>query len=172
MPRRKISVEQAFQVLEEAGIQVQVRSVKETIQPEKVQHPDIFKNTQSDKTILRKVGNTAVTVKLFAKHSIGSGGSIVVGSDGKRVENAGVQTYGPGVCTVPVHLVEQLLYADAQARAADERMLEREQRSYLITQKISVDGQRVNVGVQVPNEIFNDGFGNLPSDFVHIIRGR
>lgn len=171
MPRKKISIEQAFQVLEEAGIQVQVQSVKETAAPVKVQHPDIFKNKQADNPVLQKIGSNSVKLKLFAKHSIGSGGFLVAGPDGKQIENAGVQTYGPGVCTVPAYLVEQLLHADAAARAADERMLEKEQRSYLITQRISSDGQRVNVGVQVPNETLDGGLGNLPADFMHMIRG-
>lgn len=171
MPRKKISIEQAFQVLEDAGIQVQVKSVKEEPVPVKVQHLDIFKNKQPDKAVIQKVGSAAVKIKLFAKHSIGSGGFLVAGLDGRQIENSGVQTYGPGVCTVPITLVDQLLYADAQARAADERMLEKEQRSYLITQRINSSGQRANVGVQVPNEILGGGLGNLPYDLMHVIRG-
>lgn len=171
MPRKKISIEQAFQVLEDAGIQVQVKSVKEEPLPVKVQHPDIFKNKQQPESAVQKVNNTTVKIKLFAKHSIGSGGFLVAGSEGRQIESAGVQTYGPGVCTVPIALVDQLLYADAAARAADERMLEKEQRSYLITQRISVDGQRANIGVQVPNEILDGGLGNLPYDLMYVIRG-
>lgn len=168
MPRKKISIEEAFQVLEQAGIQVQVQSVKEPVVPVKVQHPDIFKNTQPDKTVLHNMGNTAIKVKLFAKHSVSCGGSFTVGPDGKQIEGAGTQTYGPGICTVPRSVAEQLLHADAAARAADERMLEKEQRSYLITQKVTADGQKGNVGVLVPNELLNGGLGAVPADFMHI----
>jgi len=169
MPRKKISIEQAFQVLEEAGIQIQVKSVKEqptSVAP--VQHPNIFKNTQPDKTILQKVNTTTVKVRLFAKHSIGNGGNLVAGENGKQVENSGVQVYGPGVCDVPKYLLESLLYADAQARVADERMLEREQRSYLITQRISGVGQRANIGIRVPDGTL-DSLGDLPYESMYRI---
>lgn len=171
MPRKKISIEQAFQVLEDAGIQVQVKSVKEEPVPVKVQHPDIFKNKQQSESIVQKINNTTAKIKLFAKHSIGSGGFLTNGPDGRQIEHAGVQTYGPGICDVPMTLVDQLLYADAAARAADERMLEKEQRSYLITQRISSSGQRANVGVQVPNEILDGGLGNLSYDLMYVVRG-
>lgn len=171
MPRKKISIEQAFQVLEDAGIQVQVKSVKEEPVLVRVQHPDIFKNKQNSEAIVQKVSDITVKIKLFAKHSIGSGGFLTNSPDGKQIEHAGVQTYGPGVCVVPIALVDQLLYADAQARIADERMLEKEQRSYLITQRINNDGQRANVGVQVPNEILDGGLGNLPYDLMYVVRG-
>jgi len=94
---------------------------------------------------------------------------LTVSETGKQVENAGVQIYGPGICTVPRYLAEQLLHADAAARAADDRMLEKEQRSYLITQRVTTDGQRANVGVQVPNEMLDGGLGSLSADFMYVL---
>lgn len=168
MARRKISIEEAFAVLQSAGIPVQVKPAviiadQQTSQPAKKRKGQIFKVPP-----LKPVPNM-VSITLFAKHSIGSGGTMHGTGEEKHVEQAGVVTYGPGVCYVPTHLAAQLLHQDAAARQQDERMLDREQRCYLVVQKRSASGQSINVPMQVtsldPSEMFN-----APSQFVHYIR--
>lgn len=171
MPRRKISIEEAFKVLEEAGIPLQVKQ-GDTVLPERIpvdtntQHAPIAK--QADVSRLTK--GKLVKVTLFAKHSVGSGGVATVHDGEKMVEHAGVQTYGPGVCVVSAELASHLLSADAAARAADARMLEREQRSYLIVQRVSNDGSRANVGLSVPDGFLDERLGSLPLELMHIVR--
>src|SRR5437870_803439 len=111
MPKRKMSIEDAFKVLEEAGISLQVRQ-QEAVLPERIPVNEAVHVTKvvtaSPKPVLGKL----VKITLFAKHSIGSGGVTTVHDDEKMVEHAGVQTYGPGVCTVSAELASHLLSAD------------------------------------------------------------
>lgn len=166
MPRKKISIEEAFKVLEEAGIPIQVRPTIPATQPVvemKSRKGQIF-DTSPKVTPSKKY----MEVTLYAKHSVGSGGSMVVKEGEKQVENAGVQSYGPGRFTVPIELASHLLYADAQARRADDNMLSKEQKSYLVVARIGGDGQRVNVGVQVDNSLFDD-IGSVPNNLSYRI---
>lgn len=170
MPKRKISIEDAFKVFEEAGIPLQVKQA-DTVQvlPDRIPvDADVRTVKRADVSQLTK--GKLVKITLFAKHSVGSGGVAVVHDGEKMVEHAGVQTYGPGVCIVTADLASHLLSADGAARAADARMLEREQRSYLIVQKMSADGSRANAGMQVPDGFLDERLGSLPLELMHLVR--
>jgi len=162
MPRRKISIEDALRVLEEGGIPLQVKPVAE--QPA-VTLSDRAKAKQPASPVSSKL----IKITLFARHSVGSGGRMVQTDDEKHVESAGVESYGPGICVVPVALASHLLHADRAARDADAKMLEREQRSYVVVQRRGPDGYLHNVGVQVSNEILDSGLDSLPREFTHFV---
>lgn len=166
MPRRKITVEEALRALEEAGIPLQLKVVVQptVLQEQKQVEPSSF--TQQNATAVGK----NVKIILFAKHSVGSGGTVTVMNGEKQMEDAGVQTYGPGVCTVPSVLASHLLHADQAARQADAKMLDREQHSYLVVQRQNPSGHLINVGVAVPNEVLDSGLGTIPQDFMFVIR--
>jgi len=168
MPRRKISIEEAFDVLQQAGINVQVKpSVEEHIQPTPPEVKRERKGQIFQSPVQHPLSKTT-KLTLWAKHSIGSGGSTVVNADGKSIENAGVQTYGPGVCYVPNEYVGHLMHQDQAAKAADDRMLDRTQRSYLVVRRANSQGHFVDVGVQVNNDLFSD-MGSLSGDYLYKI---
>ena len=168
MAKKKISigeVEKAFAILEQAGIQVQaVQPVQqeEVVQVPKVRKGQIFPTPSS---ALQQQGRM-VKVSLWAKHSIGNGGFTVVGPDGKQVEQAGVQSYGPGVCMVPAEYVGHLVKQDQLAKQADDNMLDRTQRSYMVVRKVTPDGYTANSSVPVPSDMFGD-FGTLPDSYIY-----
>lgn len=144
MPRRKISISEAMQVLRENNLDVFVKPVEEEKVPQK---------EKVEKGVVRKVGNTAITIMLYAQHTIGCGGFLTktsIDDEGVMSGNTNI-TYGPGRVTVPVTIAGQLLHQDQLARQADERLRETTQRSYLVVQKQGYDGVIKNVAVQVSN---------------------
>jgi hypothetical protein len=178
MARRKISIDEAFAVLQAAGINVQVKPVEvvELVeqQVDSVQAPikrkgQIFPVHSTKGNTNQQPKQTKVT--LFCKHTVGNGGYQIKDETGVQTVQQGVVTYGPGVCMVPAELVEHLLYQDSLARKADERMLEKTQRSYLIVRKINSNGNTVDVGVQVDNDIFNEGLSGNISNLANYMRG-
>jgi len=171
MPRKKITISEALETLEKAGLRVKVEAVKEEV---KHSGPDIYVSASDDKEskpIKGKVGNTTIKLSLYSKHSISSGGSFVAEKDGgTKIQDAGVVTYGPGVCYVPLSVAQHLLRQDQLARQTDERMLEKTQRSYIIAQRVTDSGIR-NVGLRLSDEYdFNTALGNLPDSDMYIIR--
>jgi len=132
MPKKKITLEEAFAVFEREGLQVKV----EAMQPQKPQiHlEDFLEDTiKEEKPAVVQTGKRFVKITLYASHSIGNGGEMVVSVDGtKHVINNGVETYGPGVITVPVHLAQHLLHQDMLARRADERTFDHKLRSFAV----------------------------------------
>lgn len=165
MPKKKITIDEALQALEGYGLQVQVEGIKqpESVRPVK-KHIDIFKTKEQSKVLKESDRNIKIT--LFAKHSIGSGG-VLNAKD--QIEHAGVVTYGPGVCTVPVSIAQHLLYQDAKAKEADERMLEKVQRSYLVVERSTRDGVRANVAIPVDNAVL-DNMGSISQNDMLIVR--
>lgn len=144
MPRRKISISEAMQVLRENNLDVVVKPVEEELEQPVAQKKDA-------RNVIRKVGNTAITITLQSQHMIGCGGFLTKTSVDEEAVIRGniVKTYGPGQVTVPVTIASQLLHQDQLAIEADKRMLETTQRSYLIVQKRGYDGALKNVAVQV-----------------------
>ncbi len=170
MPRRKIklediSVEDAFAALEMQGINVQVKAVTEPTVEEPV---SIIQHQKPVQVYPQKLGNSTVKVTLYAKHSVGSGGTLVGTKDDRHVEESSYATYGPGICYVPSSIAVHLLHQDALAKYGDERMLDRNPRCYIIAQRINHDGQRANVGIQVSEGAFGD-FGQLPDNMQYIL---
>ena len=150
MPKRKITIEEAFSVLERAGINVQVKKPDvEEPAPVAKQRIDYSKTYG---VVQENSGVKLVKVTLYAKHTVGSNG----------------QSYGPGVITVPSTIAQHLLHQDGLAREADDKMLDRQQHSYLVVQRTSA-GQAVNVGLEVDSQVL-DNIGNLPSHLMFNIR--
>lgn len=165
MPRRKISVEDAFQALQKAGINVQPVPVE----PEPVVPKKVYSNPYGlPPKSVRQTGPRTVRVELYAKHTVGSGGEQVVGADGhKQTVNNGVVTYGPGVCQVPVGLAKHLLHQDAMAKEADERFLSSKPRYCLVVQKVDQNGNRYAVPVEVSLDVLDPGnmVTNIPQQY-------
>jgi hypothetical protein len=163
MPRRKISIEDAFAALDEAGIHVQVKSVQPELsnssrdQPnEQGVRPSDIVGLRPERKRVTTVTPTTVKIALYAKHSIGSGGVEVMTPQGKVIQNNGVQYYGPGIVTVSKELAEALLYQDALARQTDENTFSTERKSFLIVNKRDADGNRANVGIRIDNGEMDD----------------
>ncbi len=145
MPRRKITLEEAFAVFEQHGLQVEVKAVQQD-QPE-VPLSSFLEPVEVSAPVPQTVSKKLIKITLFAQHTVGSGGQTVRNSKGDSdVVNNGVETYGPGICTVPIYLAQHLLYQDALARAADDRMLEKTMRNYIIVPKVTSQGV-VNCGI-------------------------
>jgi hypothetical protein len=150
MPRRKISIEEAIQLVK--------RERPGLLRQEIAYAPEVI--TASEKPVLKRIGTTTVVITLHSQHSIGCGGSLVVDEAGEKsiAENT-YQTYGPGVVTVSSKIAGQLLHQDMLARQADKRMLETEQRSYLVQERRTADGMAATIGLQVDNDFFGNSFG-------------
>ena len=151
MPKRKITIEEAFAALDSAGISVQVKKpdvpdIEEPVVAPTVSYSEVYGIPQE------KLGGKLIKVKLYAKHTVGSNG----------------QSYGPGIITVPSSMAQHLLHQDGLAVDADNKMLDRQQHSYLVVQRQSA-GQVVNVGLEVDSLVL-DNIGNLPSHLMFNIR--
>ena len=159
MPKRKITLDEAFAVFEQHGLQVEVKAVRED---EPTEQLSAFLETgDTPQPIAEQVSKKTIKVTLFAAHSVGNGGEMVVGTDGiKHVINNGIATYGPGVVNVPAHLAQHLLHQDMLAKRADERMLERRVRQYVVTPKATALGV-INVARHVSNDSSFDMSGFL-----------
>jgi len=170
MPRKKITLEEAYGVFEEHGLQVKVEAIAI---PDNSELPQKTKASSTTYGLIKdsptKVGNSTVKIMLYARHSVGSGGIMTVADGDKHIENAGVQSYGPGVSYVPATLANHLLHQDGLAKQADKRMLDREQHFYIAVPKIGPGGQRSNAGIQVNEDMLNN-MGNLPGHMTYIIR--
>ena len=164
MPRRKITIEEAFSVLQQAGIQVQVKAVEPVTEDQPI---DIIRKdytTYPPTVIQEKPNSRTVKVTLYAKHSVGSGGFSVKDDNGQHIESSGVTVYGPGIITVPTALAPYLLHQDSLARQADNRMLETTQRRYLVVQRGAAC-----VGLPVGDGVL-DNLGILGDNFMLQIR--
>ena len=153
MPKRKISIEECFAELQRQGVKVQVvPDSQDTVAPTLVDRPK--KNAYgSIESTTPKRESPFTKIALFAKHSIASGG--FVDAISKTVVDTSVQSYGPGIVTVPTHLCAQLLHQDALARQADERFLSPQRRCFIVAERSSSDGTRSNVGIEVPENVLN-----------------
>lgn len=133
MPRKKITIEEALSVLRDHGVKVKIEEANTPTPVVEVQ-PKMVEEKQGG-----KIGSTIQTITLRAAHQIN--GSV----------------YGPGKCIVENKLAAALLYADQQARLADEDFLCKEERSYLVVRRV-VNGVVANIGIRAPNDLFDGGF--------------
>ena len=152
--KRKISIQEAFQTLKDAGIKVSVEQ----------EEPPVLPPVEEEEPKRPKAKKGLVRVTLHSSHMVGSGG--VKDEKTGQIKSAGVNTYGPGTCDVPANMVSQLLHQDQLAKQQDERMLEKTQRSYLVVQRRGTQGMS-NVGVQVDSSLFGE-LGNVPPEYLHI----
>jgi hypothetical protein len=141
MPKRKITLQEAFDVIEQHGLQVQVSAVN--TQPaatlaDFIETP-VTHVVPDDKVVVTANKKAKVVkVVLHAQHTVGSGGINVGTTQHPQVVNNGVLTYGPGVVEVPEYLSHHLLHQDQLARQADDRTFDRNTRSYVVM----LDGTR------------------------------
>lgn len=177
MPKRRISIEEAFATLEQAGIPIQLKLVAvENHVVEQVPELPVQSGRRKgqifDTSPKPTKSATHTRVTLFAKHSIGSGGRLVIDADGtRRAEHTGVESYGPGICMVPVEHATHLLHADALARQADQRFLDTVMHSYIVVPR-QVNGQRANIGIEVDGGMlgWSSIEHDLPSQYTHIVQ--
>lgn len=159
MPKRKITLEEAFAAFEQHGLQVEVRAVKEDIPTEQLSA--FLEINEEAQPIVEELSTKHIKVTLFAAHTVGNGGSIQVMPDGsKQVVNNGIQTFGPGIVTVPANLATHLLHQDMLARRADDRMLESRVRQYVVVPRRTMHGT-VNCAKHVSNDSSFDMSGFL-----------
>jgi hypothetical protein len=167
MPKRKITLAEAFDVLEQHGLTVEVKHVDiapaATLadfiepQPQPVVRGGTYGLPAGNVVTANKKARM-VKVVLHAQHTIGSGGDNVGTKEHPQVVNNGVLTYGPGIVEVPEHLSHHLLHQDQLARQADDRTFDRNVRSYVVM----LDGTR-NVGRYVSRDNNFDLSGLLGS---------
>lgn len=179
MPRRKLSVEDAFAQIKQAqehlasaGINVDVSVQSVQSEPEPQPKRNAYGSTEVS-TPKRKA--THMVIDLYSKHCVAHAGHQVIGEDGvKRIVGDGVATYGPGKnIRVPIEIAQRLLYNDAVAREYDDKFRSGEQICKLVVQKIDPSGNRVNVGLTVPESVLDPGsmLTMLPNQYTYVIRG-
>lgn len=149
MPKRKITLEEAYAVFEQHGLEVEVRGIQQQKQSEPL--TAFLEGTQEPEIPIAYEGKKTVTIPLYAPHSIGNGGETVTIDGQKQVINNGIETYGPGMVTVPAHLAQHLLHQDMLARRGDERMLENKVRTYVVRPMRTSQGT-INVARHVSSD--------------------
>jgi len=129
MARKKImlediTLEDAFSVFQRHGLQVKVEGVRE--QPSVVLLADFLEESATSTVETpKKISEKKVRITLYAQHTIASAGNIVEDNKNeKHVKGNSIESYGPGVVTVPNELAAQLLHQDGVARQADANMLD------------------------------------------------
>lgn len=147
MPRRKITLDEAYAVFEQHGLKVRVEAVQPELPIVPVDH--LFEQPAPPPVKPRKIGNQLVRINLRTRQTITSGGHPILDAKGKTiaVEGQAFHEYGPGPCVVPSELAGDLLYQDALAVEADRKFLSPEFRSYVI---LPVGGR--NVGRYISND--------------------
>lgn len=150
MPKRKITLEDAYAVFEQHGLKVEVKATQSD-QP-RIPLSDFLEPVEQSLPVATPAGKTNVRITLYAAHTVGNGGQITVNANGdKSVTNNGIETYGPGVVTVPATIAQHLLHQDQLAQQADARMLESTMRNYIIVHKSTSHGA-MNCGILVAQD--------------------
>ena len=148
MPKRKITLDEAFAVFEQHGLQVEVKAVQTEIASTPLS--EFLEPIVEQPKPVQQVNKKTVKITLFATHTMGSGGELTIDSNGnKHISDNGIVTYGPGIVNVPISLAQHLLHQDALAREADERMLEKTMRNYIVVPRQNKDGSVVNCAVGI-----------------------
>lgn len=131
MPRRKITIEEAFRTLDEAGIRVSVQPKVE--EPQVIETPiRVSRTTRSNSKQQRII--------LFAKHCVGD------------------NIYGPGEVVVTNEMASHLLYQDQQAREYDRSFRSTEFKCRVVAQIQGPNGLSALRGIPVPESVFQNGF--------------
>lgn len=162
MPKRHMTLDEAFAVFEREGLEVKVVGLKDS--PQKSNINDFIQQesthssyeldystyppTRKTKTSETKKG--VVKCDLYTQHSVGCAGKLVdVGLPSQRVEGALYSVYGPGMCEVPIEHAQHILHQDALARQGDARLHDRVSRNYIVESIRTQDGRNLNLGFQV-----------------------
>src|SRR5262249_30861889 len=118
MPKRKLTIEEAFKVFEDAGLQIEVKGIlpnrpqpklSDFLEKPKEQNPYSFRKPT-------KVDETHIKITLYSKHTIGTAGSMSGTKGNMSIDGNTVQSYGPGVVVVPKEIAHDLLHQDYMAR--------------------------------------------------------
>lgn len=166
MPKRKITLAEAYGAFEEQGLQVEIRAIdKQPVETlaDFIEQP--VTPVVAAPVVTANKRAKMVRVVLHATHTIGSGGENLGTPQRPQIVNNGVLSYGPGVVDVPEHLAQHLLHQDQLARAADDRTFDRNVRSYVVM----LDGTR-NVGRYVSRDNNFDLSGLLGSLGDNVVR--
>lgn len=158
MPKRKITLQEAFDVIHQHGLDVEVKGVvDDTPSPINIADSFVIEKEITPPVIQQK---KSVKITLYASHTVSCGGFMVGKGEDKHVEGNSIETYGPGVVTVDNDLAQHLLHQDMLARQADERFLDRRMRSYIVM-PIRTQNGLVNAGIHVSNDPSFDLSGTL-----------
>lgn len=166
MPRRKITLEDAYAVFEQHGVpESAIRKVvaeqQNTAQAEPLS-AFLEDSTAEENPVAKQVSYRKVKITLRAAHTISKGGYLKEVNGEQVIEGNSVETYGPGVITVDSRLAEQLLHQDMLAIRADERMLDRTFRSYVLVP--SAQGANSAICVSEDSNFDIAGFVNRMAD--------
>jgi hypothetical protein len=166
MPRRKISLEEAYAVFEQHGLQVEISGIQKLEEPAIPQQSLFAQPYGVPEKAERKVGKHTVRIVLHTQQTITSGGEAVYeGSKLIRIDGQSAVTYGPGIVYVPTEIAGDLLHQDQLARRADADFLSTTFKSYVITG--TSDGRHVAKLASVDQNFDMSGFlgmlGNTPN---------
>ena len=156
MPKRRITLEEAAEAFRQAGLRVKVEAVVDDSPPlDIIDRPKKTPDLLGFNKPAKQVSPKTVQVYLYARHMTGSGGTTIGPKGQESVTGNAYQIYGPGHATVPAEIAGDLLNADATARQADDRFLDRRQRQFVVT-GVKDSAQRLHyLGVEVGEEGFS-----------------
>ena len=156
MPKRRITLEEAAEAFRQAGLKVKVEAVVDDSPPlDIIDRPKKTPDLLGFNKVIKQVSPKTVQVYLYARHMTGSGGTAIGPKGQETVTGNTYQIYGPGHATVPAEIAGDLLNADAAARQADDRFLDRRHRQFVVT-GVRDTAQRVHyMGIETSEEGFN-----------------
>lgn len=146
MPRKKISLEEAYAVFEQHGLQVEISGIAKPEEPA-VPQSALFERPygmpEKPERPERRIGRNMVRILLHTKQTITSGGNAVHDAQGKliRIDGQESVTYGPGMIAVPVEIAGDLQHQDQLAQKADQNLFSSTFKSYVIVS--TPEGQSV-----------------------------
>ena len=145
MPRKKISLEEAYAVFEQHGLQVEISGIAKPEEPA-VPQSALFERPYGmpeKPEGAKRVGKHMVRIALHTKQTISSGGNAVYSPDGKLVRIDGQESvsYGPGIVVVPAEIAGDLQHQDQLAQRADANLFSATFKSYVIVN--TADGRSV-----------------------------
>lgn len=156
MPKKRITLEEAAEAFRRAGLRIKVESVVDDSPPLDIIDKPETKDLLGFNKVIKQTSPKTVQIYLYAKHMTGSGGTTIGPKGQETVTGNTYETYGPGQTVVPAEIAGDLLNADAAARQADDRFLDRRQRQFLLT-GVKDSAQRMHyLGVEVGEENFYD----------------
>jgi hypothetical protein len=137
MPRKKITLEEAYAVFEQHGLQVKqiVPMQTDAVAVQPADLVDIPPYGYKEKPKAAKVFNDVVKISLRCRHSISQGGFLVANDKSMGIQGNSVETYGPGIVYVSSELAQHLLHKDAMAVQTENDMLSPQFKSRVIVQR-------------------------------------
>src|SRR5262245_29239545 len=124
MPKKKITLSEAYEVFHQHGLEVEVKAMQ--VHKDLAFADFIQEEPEPEKPVLQANKKT-VKITLYARHNFGKVGVGVGGGSSFYDEHS----YGPCVCVVPITIADHLLYQDALARQADDALLDKRLHTYV-----------------------------------------